>query len=465
MNIYQAKQEIKQSVLTYLSKDEKGKYRIPLVHQRPILMMGPPGIGKTQIVEQVAKECGIGFVSYTMSHHTRQSAIGLPFIQEMELEGKKVSYTEYTISEIIASVYQSDKKEGILFLDEINCVSETLAPMMLRFLQEKKFGNQQVPQGWVIVTAGNPVEYNKSVREFDMVTLDRVRYLEVQADYTTWKKYAIDAHVHPMILSYLDLKPQHFYKVETTLDGITFVTARGWEDLSRYMQTVEMLDVPLSLEIFGQYIHHEDISEDVKAYYQLFERHKDHYQIPEILKGKVSPSIYQRLMKAEFDERMAFIGLLLEGLYTNLDQYDLQKNTLDHWYTFLKEYRSKIDTIGYYDLIKQNEIKEEQILNVSVDEMLEPKQRFGQAKAPFDTYLHQVKVKQEELSKAIENAFQVIEDAFGQGQEMVVFVTNLSLSTNALRFLSENEVLSYIKYKDTVLVDQQRQKLLNEIRS
>ena len=70
------------------------------------------------------------------------------------------------MSEIIASVYEKIEetgvKEGILFIDEINCVSETLAPAMLQFLQCKTFGNQKVPEGWIIVAAGNPPEYNKS---------------------------------------------------------------------------------------------------------------------------------------------------------------------------------------------------------------------------------------------------------------------------------------------------------------
>ena len=70
------------------------------------------------------------------------------------------------MSEIIASRLPSrwsatGLKEGILFLDEINCVSETLAPMMLQFLQCKTFGNQQLPEGWIVVAAGNPPEYNK----------------------------------------------------------------------------------------------------------------------------------------------------------------------------------------------------------------------------------------------------------------------------------------------------------------
>ena len=217
MNIKQAKEEIKHTVQAYLLKDEKGEYKIPAVRQRPVLLMGPPGIGKTQIMEQIATECNIGLVSYTITHHTRQSAVGLPMIKEEEYDGRKVSVTEYTMSEIIASVYNRirdyGQKEGILFIDEINCVSETLTPTMLQFLQCKTFGNQKVPEGWVIVAAGNPPEYNKSVREFDMVTLDRVRQIDVEADLNIWKEYARNQHIHPAIISYLDIRPKNFYRV------------------------------------------------------------------------------------------------------------------------------------------------------------------------------------------------------------------------------------------------------------
>ena len=139
MNIQEAKQEIIHTLMAYLRKDEAGNYLFPAVRQRPILLMGPPGIGKTAIMEQVAGECGVGLVAYTITHHTRQSAIGLPHIEEKTYGGKTMSVTEYSMSEIIASVYETmehtGKQEGILFLDEINCVSETLAPTMLQFLQ------------------------------------------------------------------------------------------------------------------------------------------------------------------------------------------------------------------------------------------------------------------------------------------------------------------------------------------
>ena len=177
MNIQEAKEEIKRTLKAYLFLPPDSPYRIPSNRQRPILLMGPPGIGKTAIMEQIAEECHIGLVSYTMTHHTRQSAIGLPFIREETFHGENFSATEYTMSEILASIYrymnQTGKEQGILFIDEINCVSETLVPVMLQFLQEKMFGSHKVPDGWIIAAAGNPPEYNRSVRSFDTVTLDQ----------------------------------------------------------------------------------------------------------------------------------------------------------------------------------------------------------------------------------------------------------------------------------------------------
>lgn len=88
MNIKKAKEEIKYAIQAYLAKDEFGEYRIPAVRQRPVLLMGAPGIGKTAVMEQVARECGVALVSYSITHHTRQSAIGLPFISKKEYGGK-----------------------------------------------------------------------------------------------------------------------------------------------------------------------------------------------------------------------------------------------------------------------------------------------------------------------------------------------------------------------------------------
>ncbi|NCB93082.1 MAG: AAA family ATPase [Clostridia bacterium] len=282
MNIQEAKAEVIHTVQAYTAQDENGHYRIPRLRQRPVLLMGPPGIGKTAVVEQAAAECGVGLVSYTITHHTRQSAVGLPVVKTKIYGGQEMTVTEYTMSEIIASVYDcmeaTGHQKGILFIDEVNCVSETLAPTMLQFLQGKTFGNHKVPSGWVIVAAGNPTEYNKSAREFDIVTLDRVKKIDVEVDYQAWKGYAISREIHGAIRSYLDQKPQCFYQVDQSPEGKEFVTARGWEDLSVILNEYEKMKVKIDENLIGEYIQCADIAQDFTAYYHFYQKYQERYQ-------------------------------------------------------------------------------------------------------------------------------------------------------------------------------------------
>ncbi len=493
MNIKQAKEEILHTVKAYLLKDESGMYRIPDIRQRPILLMGPPGIGKTQIMEQIAQECRIGLVAYTITHHTRQSAVGLPYIREETFNGKTYSITEYTMSEIIASIYQKIKnsglKEGILFIDEINCVSETLAPTMLQFLQNKTFGGQAVPKGWIIAAAGNPPEYNKSVRDFDMVTLDRVRYISLDADFSVWKEYAKTVHIHPAVLSYLELHPRQFYRAEADVDGLKFVTARGWEDLSHLMKIYEELNIPVTEQIVSEFIHHEETAFDAAAYFELFYKYRDDYDIPQILSGHVRPQIYARIYKAAFDERLSIVNLLTNGLSAYFIQTAEEQERTSLWYSFLKEYRSQLSdakdpALCYARLLKLQEetFRQEregnllnriqlknkewlliQLKNASPANGQSVQNAFGQARKAFD--LQQEKLEQKELAAelALEHAFDFMEEAFTGGQEMVVFITDLTIGIESSAFLSEHPCIRYNQYNEQLLTGSRREQLLSEL--
>lgn len=318
MNIKEAKIHIKNTVEAYFEKDESGEYVIPVEKQRPVFLYGPPGIGKTAVMEQIAEEMDIGLVSYSMTHHTRQSAIGLPFITKKIFDGKEYDVSEYTMSEILASVYEyietSGKKEGILFLDEINCVSETLSPSMLRFLQYKTFGSHAVPDGWTVITAGNPPEYNKSVREYDIATLDRIKKIDVEANYGVWREYAVKRGIHPAVIAYLDLKESDFYFIENTPDGKNFVTARGWEDLSRIMYVFEKKNISVDVSVIRQYLQSQTTAEDFADYYETFKTLSETFSETDVLNGRAEKELVEKLRTASVSEKLGFINILAAEL-------------------------------------------------------------------------------------------------------------------------------------------------------
>lgn len=448
MNIKEAKQEIINTVKAYLCKNAEGEYRIPAIRQRPVLLMGPPGIGKTQIMEQIASECGIGLVSYTITHHTRQSAVGLPMIKTEEFDGNEYSVTEYTMSEIIAGVYKAIKeqghREGILFIDEINCVSETLIPTMLQFLQCKTFGNQKVPEGWIIVAAGNPPEFNRSVREFDMVTYDRLRVINIDADLEVWREYAREREIHNAILSYLDIRPQNFYRVEADVDGLKFVTARGWEDMSSLMYVYEELGISINAGVVGEFLHNEDIAEDFAAYYDLYNKYMDDYGINNILAGNATSDIYRRMINADYDERLTVVNLLLDTLNKHFKYAAELKADTDSWYKSIKEKIKAGEDEGAIDKEKAEFSKQAEKLD-SVEE-----QTLAKLENAFDF----LEGSKQEISR---------EDIGKLDQEMLIFVTGLTTGKESSSFLLVNPCDRYKSYSAMYLKGGRRNQLLKEM--
>ena len=241
VGIREAKNEMLTGIRTYLAKDKKGRYYIDEMNRLPFFLLGWPGIGKTAIVKQVAEELSLGYVSFSLTHHTRNSLLGLPVIKELKAGGR---YTEFTMSEIIAAVMKECDKghnEGILMLDEFNCVSETILPTMLAFLQTKNIGEYKLPEGWCIVLAGNPPECNKSARSLDTALTDRVRKLSIEFKAEDFLEFAKERGFHPAIVEYLKANHSNIYVASDDKKNMDPVTTRGWENLSNTLYVYEKM--------------------------------------------------------------------------------------------------------------------------------------------------------------------------------------------------------------------------------
>lgn len=485
MNIKRAKQEIKDTIAAYLQKDSHGEYEILPMRQRPVLLMGPPGIGKTQIMEQAARECGVALVAYTITHHTRQSAIGLPFIAERTYGGQLRHVTEYTMSEIVASVYEKMEEtglsEGILFLDEINCVSETLTPAMLQFLQYKTFGNHKLPEGWLIAAAGNPPEYNKSVRDFDIATLDRVKKISVEADFEVWKEYAKQAGIHPAILSYLTAKPTGFYQVETTVDGKIFATPRGWEDLSGFLKVYEKLGKTIDREVVSQYLQHPKLAKDFANYLELYYKYQDKYQIDQALSGVRDERLMEQAKRASFDEKLSIISLILAKLHVEFDGLRRTEDYLELVFTELKDGKEALESQGIHamemriqaftEAMEQRKraglfTRREQYLYEDAAKTLnrylqagkgegwaDGAQIFSEFRSLFLEERDAFEEKSRQAGQMLEYAFDFMEGAFGDSQEMVSFITELNSDGDAVKFIGENGCERYYQYNKRLLFE------------
>lgn len=496
MNIKKAKEQIKSAMTAYFTKDELGNYVIPIEKQRPVFLVGPPGIGKTAIMEQIASELKVGLLSYSMTHHTRQSAIGLPFISHKEYAGKEYSITEYTMSEIIASVYDlmesSGVQEGILFLDEINCVSETLSPLMLQFLQYKVFGRHRVPEGWIVVTAGNPPEYNDSVREFDVVTLDRLKKIEVEPNLEVWKEYAYQAGIHPAVMTFLDIKKAYFYSVETTIDGKSFVTPRGWEDLSKMLHLFEQHKLKVDEDLVIQYLQNRKIAKEFAVYYDLFIKYKEDYQVDRILAGEAGSVIKDRVKEAKFDERLSLVGLLLDAVNEDIRGVIEEEDLLRSCMECVKEFRKDfLESGSKPDEVMQNEISTEEKslesarssgalsqsdrirrqktilflreLAMKIAGENDAESAYTVVKTEYNDRVKGLSKQAQSVKKKLSNMFRFSEEVFGEGQEILIIVTDLTANYNSARFISEFGCEEYFKHNKELLFYERQKEIITRL--
>ena len=525
MNIQEAKDEILRTVRACRRRDETGAFEIPAELQRPLLLMGPPGIGKTAIMKQAAEEAGINLVSYTITHHTRQSAIGLPMIAHRDYDGREYTVTEYTMSEIVGSVYDRMEKtgirEGILFLDEINCVSETLAPTMLQFLQYKTFGTHRVPDGWLIVTAGNPPQYNRSARDFDIVTLDRVRKIDIEADFSVWKEYAYRSGVHGAVLTYLEMKQQNFYVIRTELDGRHFVTARGWEDLSRMICAYEAMGETVTEQLVVQYLQDREIAADFAVYYDLYKKYSEQYRVAEILDGAPAAAA-EGLRHIPFDEKFSLIRLLADSLHQEFSRAVEAEAVQKLLYEQLVQVRDRLmpaagaetqsqndsaaEAVSFIGLLQDaREVLHRELLLRTEASSLRPEtdRKLRLACQAWDALLAQAtadtpagirpdtagsadgagagasdfdlcrrwfarreaarQLQNEQTGRHLTNAFSFLDHVYGSGQEMVLFLTELNADWHCLQFIRANGNETYDKYSALLLLHDRQEALRREI--
>lgn len=492
MDISKAKQQVKDTIEAYLATDEQGRPLLDTARQRPVFLVGAPGIGKTAIMGQIAAELGIGLVSYSMTHHTRQSALGLPYIVKENYGDLEYQASEYTMSEIVASVYDYMREhrveQGILFLDEINCVSETLYPSMLQFLQFKTFGRHRIPQGWIVVTAGNPPEYNKSVHDFDIVTLDRLKRITVEPNFDAWKAYAVERGTHPSITTFLSIKNDRFYVVEATLDGKSFVTARGWDDLSEIISIFEKLGKAIDYDLIVQYVQNEKIAREFAVYYDLFNKYRDDYRIDDILAGTSDISdVVVRAQGAEFDERLSLIGLLLDSLCGDMRGVNHKTAELVQLRDVLRQVKDQV-TDGNADVALELEnvmrsLQSQLEMQVATGTITKAKRaqkehvvaqlaRMKQAgetgglaavEGCFAALVGEIAPSTQKIESRLSRVFAFIENAFGDKQEALIFVTELTSRMDSACYIAQYGSDSYYEHNQNMILSERQRELRRRV--
>ena len=196
------------------------------------MLHGRPGVGKTELVQQLADGIGAQLYDLRLTTIEPQDLRGLPFYDHAA--GKTVWYRPEDLPD-------DPDRPAILFLDELTAAAPSLQPTVYGLLQERRVGRHRLPDSVMIVAAGNTVEDGAIAYEMGTALSDRLVHMIVRASAEDWlKAYAPGAGIHPTVVAFIRTRPDLLETTEDTLRrGQTIAcTPRSWTRVSRIMHAV-----------------------------------------------------------------------------------------------------------------------------------------------------------------------------------------------------------------------------------
>ena len=259
------------------------------------------------------------------------------------------------MSEVIAKVLEvveAGHKEGILLLDEFPCMSETIMPAMLAFLQTKNIGTHHLPEGWVIVLCGNPPKYNKSARTFDAAIVDRLRKLEIQFEPKVFIEYAEQIKIHPCIIEYLKINNEKVYWYQKAEKQLELVTCRGWENLSHMMKAQEELGLEICTEDVKQYLKSEYIANDFYLFYQSYLVGLKEKDMENILKGMRISYYANKVKDKSYNIKWRMLQTLLNKFQLGISGYQEARKMFEQIQSVSERVKKEIETEKFCNMFR-----------------------------------------------------------------------------------------------------------------
>lgn len=237
---------------------------------RPVFIWGPPGIGKSSLVQQFASHLGLPCVSLLGSQLAPEDIIGVPQIMD-------------GVSRFCPPASIARSEAYCLFLDELNACSHEVQKAFYSLIHERRIGEYELPAGSIVIGAGNRAQDSAIVKPMSSALLNRMVHVHLKVSHREWLEWAHGNDIHHLVLEYIQTRPDHLWSQPPKHEE-TFSTPRSWHMLSD------------GLHAYGDGI--SDASLEVLAYGCLSPHHagqfktfvkqlRSKYALNAILKGEI----------------------------------------------------------------------------------------------------------------------------------------------------------------------------------
>jgi hypothetical protein len=300
-----------------------------LVEQKvPTFLWGAPGIGKSSIVKQIAKDMDVAFIDLRLALMDPTDLKGIPFYD-------KESHTALWAP----PAFLPSTGEGILFLDELNSAAPSVQSSAYQLILDRKVGEYELPDGWAIVAAGNREGDRGVTYRMPAPLANRFVHFELEVDVNDWRDWAYKSALDERIIAYISYKNEHLFTFDAKSDVKSFATPRSWEYVGNILKS--SLSSELLLETISGTVG-KDVAVSFLSFIRVMDRLPD---VQNILNAKdaeysdevdvlyaLSAGIVSAYLKGQDDESLDNLlsyTLEMKSEFAVMIVQDLQRNGVD----------------------------------------------------------------------------------------------------------------------------------------
>ena len=196
-------------------------------HHTPVMLWGPPGVGKSQLICQIAQEHDVRVIDIRLSQMEPSDLRGIPF---------KVDNTvEWAVPALLPNVERHGEK-GILFLDEITSAPPTVSAAAYQLILDRRLGEYEVPDGWVIFAAGNRQGDRGVTYTMPAPLANRFSHYEFDVHLDDWVAWAWNNRIDERVIAFLRFRPELLFDFDPAHNPVAFPSPRSWEFSHRALQ-------------------------------------------------------------------------------------------------------------------------------------------------------------------------------------------------------------------------------------
>jgi len=199
-------------------------------HHTPVMLWGPPGVGKSQIIAQVAEKQSVPIIDIRLSQMEPSDLRGIPF--------RETDLVEWAIPAMLPDSKRHGAK-GILFLDEITSAPPSVSAAAYQLILDRRLGSYEIPEGWAIFAAGNRQGDRGVTYTMPAPLANRFSHFDVEVNTDDWVAWAYRNNIDDRIIAFVRFRPELLFDFDPAHNPMAFPSPRSWEFAHRALQKFE----------------------------------------------------------------------------------------------------------------------------------------------------------------------------------------------------------------------------------